>query len=111
MNFGQAIQAAKQGKRVARAGWNGRGMFVIYVPGTKRAVIKPSTPYYEALLGLIPRRDGDVLEAEILPHFDIWTVNAEGCRAMLPGWLASQSDMDAEDWRVVDNIALRKDWA
>lgn len=31
----------------------------------------------------------------------MWTVNAEGRRAMLPGWLASQSDMLAEDWFVV----------
>ena len=32
MNFGQAIEALKNGKKVARIGWNGKGMFLYYVP-------------------------------------------------------------------------------
>ena len=40
-------------------------------------------------------------EVEILPHFDMYTINAHGRRAMLPGWLASQSDMDATDYYIV----------
>lgn len=32
MNFGQAIEALKNSKKVARKGWNGKGMFVYYVP-------------------------------------------------------------------------------
>lgn len=28
MNFGLALEAAKMGKRIARAGWNGKGMYV-----------------------------------------------------------------------------------
>ena len=32
MNFGQAIEALKNGKKVARVGWNGKGMFLYYVP-------------------------------------------------------------------------------
>lgn len=31
MNFGKAIEALKQGKKVARKGWNGKGMFLYYV--------------------------------------------------------------------------------
>ena len=31
-NFGQAIEALKQGKRVARQGWNGKGMFLFLLP-------------------------------------------------------------------------------
>ena len=34
LNFGQAIEAAKQGKKVARQGWNGSGMFAYIVPET-----------------------------------------------------------------------------
>jgi RES domain-containing protein len=33
MTFGHAIEAAKQGSRIARAGWNGKGMFVVYQRG------------------------------------------------------------------------------
>ena len=35
MNFGQAIEALKAGKRVSRAGWNGKGMFLFLVPGSQ----------------------------------------------------------------------------
>ena len=93
MDFGTALLALKQGYKVARKGWNGKGMWLILVPGQKAVQLKEGTPYHAAL--------GPV-ETEILPHIDMWTVNAEGRRAMLPGWLASQSDMLAEDWEIVE---------
>lgn len=34
MNFGDAIEAMKKGKKVARRGWNGNGMFVYLVNGS-----------------------------------------------------------------------------
>lgn len=93
MSFGLAIEAMKQGKRVARAGWNGKGMWLVLVPGTPSAQLKPGTPYANAL---------GLESCEILPHIDMWTVNASGRRAMLPGWLASQTDMLADDWLIVE---------
>jgi hypothetical protein len=93
MTFGLAIEALKAGKKVARAGWNGKGMWLILVAGTPNAALREGTPYREAL-----GRES----CEILPHIDMWTTNAEGRRAMLPGWIASQTDMLAEDWAVVD---------
>lgn len=93
MTFGLAIEALRAGKKVARAGWNGKGMWLVLVPGTPSAQLKPGTPYADAL---------GATHCEILPHIDMWTVNAEGRRAMLPGWLASQSDMLAEDWSIVE---------
>lgn len=92
MNFGQAIEALKAGEKVAREGWNGKGMWLVLVPGTPKAQLREGTPYREAL-----QQD----ECEILPHIDMWTTNAQGRRAMLPGWLASQTDMLADDWAVV----------
>ena len=92
MNFGQAIELLKQGKKVARAGWNGRDMWLVLVPGTPKAQLKNGTPYKVAL-----GQD----ECEILPHIDMWTVNSSGRRAMLPGWVASQTDMLSEDWSEV----------
>jgi len=93
MTFGLAIEALKAGKRVARAGWNGKGMWLVLVPGTPTAQLREGTPYRHVL-----GQDS----CEILPHIDMWTVNAEGRRAMLPGWLASQTDMLAEDWLIVE---------
>ncbi len=93
LSFSAAVYLMKQGYKLARAGWNGKGMWVIYVPGTPKAKLTPGSVYAK----LFPRRK----TMEILPHFDMYTVNASGRRAMLPGWLASQSDIDANDWCVV----------
>jgi len=93
MTFGLAIEALKAGKKMARAGWNGKGMWLVLVPGTLDAQLCEGTPYRNAL---------GMASCEILPHIDMWTVNADGRRAMLPGWLASQSDMLAEDWMIVE---------
>jgi len=101
MNFGLAVEAMKKGAKVSRAGWNGIGMFVFYVPGTKKAKFNPGTPYAVALKHIADAH-GYVEDQEILPHFDMYTVNAEGRRAMLPGWLASQSDINADDWEIVE---------
>jgi hypothetical protein len=92
MNFGEAIEHLKNGGKVARSGWNGKGMWLVLVPGTQKAQLREGTPYHEAL---------GQTECEILPHIDMWTTNAEGRRAMLPGWLASQTDMLSEDWEAV----------
>ena len=89
-DFGEAIRRLKDGRKVARRGWNGKGMWLIHVPGTPSAQLREGTPYAKALVGQET--------CEILPHIDMWTTNAEGRRAMLPGWLASQSDMLSTDW-------------
>jgi len=93
MSFGLAIEALKKGLKVARAGWNGKGMWLVLVPGTPQASLKEGTPYRKAL---------GHEECEILPHIDMWTINAEGRRAMLPGWVASQTDKLADDWVIVE---------
>jgi hypothetical protein len=92
MSFGHAIEMLKLGKRVARKGWNGKGMWLLLVPGQPEVQLREGTPYYEHL---------QQTHTEILPHIDMWTINADGRRAMLPGWPASQSDMLANDWVVV----------
>ena len=91
MAFGEALTALKLGLKVQRAGWNGKGMWLVLVPGTTNVNFTEGSPYFKA--GLVG--------GEILPHIDMYTVNAEGRRAMLPGWVASQTDMLAEDWKVV----------
>jgi hypothetical protein len=93
MDFGEALKALKNGKRVARSGWNGKDMWIMLVPGTPDAQLREGTPYRDAL---------KAERCEILPHIDMWTTNASGRRAMLPGWLASQTDMLSEDWEILD---------
>ena len=86
-DFGTALKALKAGLKVQREGWNGKGMWLIYVPGTPQALFKDGTPYQKA--GLV--------QADISPHIDMFTADGK----MQPGWLASQADMLAEDWSVV----------
>ena len=38
MNFGEALEALKAGKRLRRAGWNGKGMFVVYQKGYPQGI-------------------------------------------------------------------------
>lgn len=87
MNFGQAIEALKEGKRVARAGWNGKGMFLFLVPGSNFIVNR------EPLLSIM----GEGAQITYRPHIDM--KDAEG--KVVP-WLASQTDMLAEDWQIVE---------
>jgi hypothetical protein len=89
MNFGQAIEALKQGKRVSRSGWNGKGMFLILIPGSKIPV-SADRPLGQAAPELV----GKTIDYQ--PHIDMWTAQ----ETLVP-WLASQSDVLAEDWGIV----------
>ncbi len=93
MSFGGAIAALKQGHKVARKGWNGKGMWLILVEGQKEVPLREGSVYRNAL---------NQEKCELLPHIDMWTVNAEGRRAMLCGWVASQTDILYEDWCIVE---------
>jgi len=89
MNFGDAINALKTGFKVARSGWNGKSMWLLLVPGSPSIRPVAGTPYSNA---------GLVEPTNINPHIDMYTATGD----MQPGWLASQSDMLAEDWAVVE---------
>ena len=88
MDFGSAVRHMKahQGARVARTGWNGKGMFLFLVPGSSFVVNRPP------LLGIYP----EGTRIDYLPHIDMKTANG----SVVP-WLASQTDVLAEDWEVV----------
>lgn len=93
MNIGGAVQALKEGKRVSREGWNGKGMWLAYSPGaTGLAAEKfwapPNREYAEAQPGGY---------ATVLPCITMKTATGE----ILMGWLASQTDLLADDWGVV----------
>lgn len=86
MDFSTALRAIKEGERVARRGWNGKGMFVFLVPGSKFEVNRPP------LLGIYP----EGTEINYHAHVDMRTADGQ----IVP-WLCSQTDMLAEDWEVV----------
>ena len=89
LTFGQAIEALKQGKKVARAGWNGKGMFLFLVPGSTFKVNRAP------LMGIYP----EGTEVNYCSHIDMKTADDK----VVP-WLASQTDVLAEDWDIVENL-------
>ena len=91
MNFGKALEALKQGNKVAREGWNRKNMFLILVKGTEALKPYPNTPY-DTVVQYTKQE-----KINILPHIDMYTAQGD----MLPGWLASQTDMLAEDWQII----------
>lgn len=96
MTFGEALEALKQGRKVARRGWNGKGMFLWLKPAT---VIRSEWCHDPELKKLVDANDG-VLTA--LGTICMYTHDSTGRNAILTGWLASQSDMLLEDWEIVE---------
>ena len=86
-NFGWALEMLKDGLKVCRSGWNGKGMWLVLVAG-QVAPVQPDSVYAK----------GGKSEVVINPHIDMMTATGE----MQPGWLASQTDMLAEDWEIVE---------
>lgn len=93
MGFGGAIAALKAGKKVARAGWNGKGMWLSLSCDGSREV--PAENFWSQHNSEFARQNGGV--ATVLPSITMKTATGE----ILMGWLASQTDMLAEDWLVV----------
>lgn len=88
MNFGEAIEALKEGGKVCRSGWNGKGMWLILVGPSEPIVVSGSRYHAAGLEG----------HTKIGAHIDMFTAAGE----MQPGWIASQPDMLADDWEVKD---------
>lgn len=97
MTFGLAIEAMKRGLRVARAGWNGKGMWVSLSGSTTN----PRNIAYENFWSKNASewaRTENGGSAEVLPCILMKTAD----NRILMGWLASQTDMLADDWQIVE---------
>lgn len=92
MTFGMAIEAMKRGKKVARKGWNGKGMYLWILPA---ASVKAEWCKEPHLKTLAEQNGGEV---ECIGSVRMKTADGK----VLTGWLASQTDMLAEDWTVVE---------
>lgn len=86
MNFGQALEALKQGGKVARAGWNGKGQFVYMVPANSYPVNTAAAKSYFGENSLVPYRAYLALKTA---QNDVAT------------WTPSVSDVLAEDWEII----------
>ena len=89
LNFSQALFAVKGGKRIQRAGWNGKGMYVTFQPGYPEGIaINENTAKATGL------SQGTV--CKFLPYLLMRT--ADG--SFVP-WVVSQTDVLADDWKIL----------
>jgi len=84
MNFGKALESLKQGKKVCRKGWNGKKQYI---------ELATNISYKNANEEIINT------EHEAIGNKAIAFIGTSGVQI---GWLASQADMLAEDWEVVE---------
>lgn len=86
MNFGEAIEALKSGKKVCRKGWNGKGMFLYLVSAG-------SYPVKMDAAKSIADENGNVSYG---PYVALKAANG-----IVYPWNASQADMLSNDWEVI----------
>jgi hypothetical protein len=91
MKFGEALELCRNGKRIRRAGWNGKNQLVYYQEGSYPDVCQLRC---EAVREWARRSGLD--RVKIMGHFDIKTTSD----IIQCGWLATQGDMLADDWAV-----------
>jgi len=96
MAFGAAIEALKNGKKVCREGWNGKGMWLsLSGPANGRRIVE-ADKFWSENNAEYAEKNGGV--ATVLPCITMKMATGE----ILMGWLASQTDMLADDWMVVE---------
>jgi|UniRef100_UPI003FD80689 hypothetical protein len=84
MNFGQALEEAKRGKKIARKDWNGKGQYVELATNVS----------YKSPNGTVINVNHKAMGNKALAFV--------GTSGVQLGWLASQADMLSEDWQTID---------
>ncbi len=97
MTFGLALEALKKGFKVARKGWNGKGMWLSLSCDGEREI--DADQFWSPHNAQFARENGG--KAIVLPAITMKTTNAQGRVGILMGWLASQTDMLSDDWEIV----------
>lgn len=84
MDFGEAIKKMKEGRKVARKGWNGKNQYIELATNIS----------YKNTEGKIINAEHDAIGNRAIAFI--------GTSGVQIGWLASQADMLAEDWKIVE---------
>lgn len=114
--FGSALYHLRNGRMVQRAGWNGKGMFLFIRPPFEcneetfmKIVSVPENVKIKIVNVLVERLQNAMdesgesgvrenLKMKFTPYISMFA--ADG--SIVNGWLASQTDMLAEDWQIVE---------
>lgn len=96
LTFGLALEALKRGHRVARAGWNGKGMWLSLSGVANMTRDVPAENFWSEHNASYAAEQPERM-AKVLPCITMKTATGE----ILMGWLASQTDMLADDWSIL----------
>jgi len=111
LSFGAALEVAKSGGRIARQGWNGKGMFVFMRPADElnvefvvdkvKSLPQSVKDYY--LQDIINEKGERVpVEETDTVKFTAYLCMKAADGTIVNGWLASQTDMLSNDWCALD---------
>lgn len=111
VTFGEAIEALKEGKLVAREGWNGKGMFIFQRPADELSVdfiVNKVKSLPQSLKDFYNSKyhnhdtDQEVAQSEVVVKFTAYLCMKAADGSIVNGWLASQTDVLATDWVILD---------
>ena len=101
--FGQALESLKRGHLVARKGWNGKGMFIFMRPEDSlptNMIVNQVKSLPESFKRWVANNYGDSETDRI--KFTAYLCMKAADDTVVNGWLASQTDMLANDWVIVE---------
>ena len=102
-SFGQALKSIQRGRLVARQGWNGKGMFIFQRPEDSlptNIIVNQVKSLPESFKRWVSDNYGDSKSDKIKFTAYLCMKTADG--TVVNGWLASQTDMLANDWMIVE---------
>jgi len=112
IDFGHALAAVKEGKLAAREGWNGKGMFIFLRPADELSAefihtkVKSLPQAFKDLYGGRfhdpSKGDVEVPASEVMVKFTAYLCMKAADGSVVNGWLASQTDVLASDWVILD---------
>lgn len=106
LTYGEALEAVKQDRLIARAGWNGKGMFVFMRPEDTLSadmIINKVKSLPQAFKDTLNShvQAGTVPADQVFVKFTAYLCMKAADGTIVNGWLASQTDMLAEDWMIL----------
>lgn len=94
-DFSEALRRLKTGAKVARLGWNGKGMWIVLMPSLKLPSFNTQEPG-PRVNDRTAKHIGADTPLDSQPYIAMWTATKQ----WQPGWLCSQADLLADDWCV-----------
>lgn len=100
MNFGEALAELKAGNKVSRSGWNGKGMWLYLVPANSYPAQTKAAKAYWADRQPPQSNDPMAESSPVMVPYGAYIAMKTAQENVVP-WLASQTDVLAEDWGIV----------